>query len=570
MPVIHSIRNVTLATLLAFGSSCSCVIVRGTPIQGSGSHQAGKPPASHTSHKPRPTAHKPTQPGKPPAPAHHVPKPDPKPDPQPTPQRHPQPQPQPPPDAKPPAPAPGVTAMVVPVRVAFADAVEKIDALIEKTAAQDWQTVSASGAVTRVEVKYKIWREPIAATFEDHTLKVHVKVHYAADVRASAKNPLGGRIWITKGITWGTKSEPQDISADFHANFTIADDFSVKAKAGLDGIHHGKVPSGNVCVKSVVKLCVTKEAIAPMVHKRLEGFLVPRIEKALNDADKAIDKALNLKKQAGTVWTALQQPQSLQQLGQANCPTEAGAVCKTPAWLVAQPASVGVSQPQMDGKDLRVDLAVTGKLSVLLGDKPDTQPTPLPKLQTVTDPPGFAVHARLQVPTAILGSELNKRLKDQHIGGVDASNLVVAGVSLAQGGDSRHPKRVQVVVSVRGPVTADLKLQGELAWSERSSELFIKDLDYSVATDDPALKQLSAANHAALLKLLAAKAHWKLDTKTAALRKAITHALDGVWRGHLNVEGELSHIKLESFSIRNGVLAADVLLTGQLGVSLTP
>jgi hypothetical protein len=150
-----------------------------------------------------------------------------------------------------------------------------------------------------------------------------------------------------------------------------------------------------------------------MVRKNLEKNLVPQIEKALKQADKQIDKALQVKKQAKTLWTALQHPQSLQKLGQAQCPSEAGAVCKTPAWLVAQPASLGVSQPHMDGKDLRVDVAITGNLMVVLGDKPVTKAAPLPKLQPVTEPPGFAVRAQLRVATASLAEELNKRLKDQ-------------------------------------------------------------------------------------------------------------------------------------------------------------
>jgi hypothetical protein len=108
---------------------------------------------------------------------------------------------------------PKATHMVVPVRVAFAESVAKIDALIVKTAKQDWRTVSAPNAPTKVELKYTVWRDPIKASFADGTLKVSVSVRYAANVRVSAKNPLGGRIWLTKGESWGTKSEPQTLSA---------------------------------------------------------------------------------------------------------------------------------------------------------------------------------------------------------------------------------------------------------------------------------------------------------------------------------------------------------------------
>jgi hypothetical protein len=460
--------------------------------------------------------------------------------------------------------------MVVPVRVDFAESVARIDALIVKTMTQDWRTVSAAGAATKVEVKYTVWRDPITASFDDGTLRVGVNVRYAANVRASVKNPLGGRIWITKGESWGTKAEPQQISAKFHAGMKIQDDFSVKVDAGLDDIDHGKAPSGNVCVKVIAKVCISKQAIAPMVHKNLEQQIVPQIQQALGKADKQLEQALMLQGHAQKLWTVLQQPQSLQKLGQANCPSEAGALCKTPAWLVARPESVGISQPRMDGKDLRVDLAIAGQIAVQLGDKPTLAPTPLPKLKTVTDPPGFAVRAQLRVPLDALGDELNKRLQDKHLVVKGGPELVVTRVAIGDKFEPRFPRRIHVVVSVGGALKADLELVGELVWDANKRELSVKDFNYTVDTDNAALKQLSAANHEALRKLLTARAHWKLDTRTAALGDAITHALGDVWRGHLAVEGALNKLQVEQFKVEKGVLAADVVLAGQLAVAYTP
>lgn len=562
--MIRSMRDVSLATLLAFASGC--VIVHGAPYsapapqRASAAHKPKKPQA-----KPRPAAHKPKP--KPQSQPKPQPKPQPQPQPKPKPQPRPQPQPQPEPEA-PPQSTPNATNIVLPVRVDFDEAVARIDALVVKSLKQDWQVVSKKGAATKVEVKYQVWRDPIKASFDDQTLKVGVNVRYAATVRASMTGPLGGTIWITKGETWGTKAEPQQISAKFHARLDIKDDLSVDAKAALDDIDHGKAPSGKVCVKAI-KVCITKEAIAPMVHKNLEKQIVPRIEKALNDADKQVEKALNLRPQAQKLWAAIQQPQSLQQLGQANCPTEAGALCTTPAWFVAQPAALGISQPRLDGKDLRVDLALAGQLSVQLGDRPAVKPTPLPKLTPVTGPPGFAVRARLKVPLDALGDELEKQLKGKQVGGRDTPEIVINRVTLLDV-DARNPRRIRLGVSVSGALKADLQLQGELFWDARRRELSIKDFDYTLDTDNQALAKLSAADHAALRRLIADRARWKLDTKAAALGKAVTDAFGRVWQGHLKVNGELSQVHLENFAMEKGTLAAEVVLAGELDVALTP
>jgi hypothetical protein len=554
---ILPLRSVALATLLVFAASCTFISYNG-PYNGPQRGQTGRP-AVHQPSKPKPKPKPAPKPATKPKPA---PKPTPKPPPRPA-----DPKPDPRPDTTPGVPK--STQIVVPVRIDFNAAVAKVDGLIQQTMQQDWQVVSKPGAAAKIEVKYTVWRDPIKASFADRTLKVGVNVYYAADIRASTRI-AGKTVWITKGATWGTKAEPQRLAAKFNAKLTIKDDFGVDAQTTLADLDHGKAPSGTLCAKFIAKVCIDKKLIAPEVRKNLEKNIVPKIEKALAGADKQIEKSLALRPQAEKLWTALQQPQQLQKLGQANCPTEAGSICTTPAWLVAQPSSFGISQPRMDGKDLRVDLAIAGKLAVQLGDRPKVNPTPLPPLKPVTGPPGFAVRANLKVALASLSAELGKYLKNQHVGTRGSPGFVITNVALSNSFDPRHPQRVRLKVDVKGALNAQLELQGELAFDAKSRTVSVKNFDYTVDTENQALQKLSAANYAALRKLVAERARWKLDTRTGALAKAITRALDGVWPGHLNVRGELNQIELEKFSARRGVVTADVLIAGQLDVSLTP
>lgn len=553
MLALRSVPGVVFATLFAFAG---CTFVSG-PYYGPQHASAGRRPPSS---KP-PGAR---QPAKPKPPQQHRPAPKPAPKPAPRPQPRPQPKPTPKPDPS----GPNGTQMVVPVRVDFAATLARIDAMIPRTHTQDWQTVSASGAAIKVEARYKVWRDPIQAKLENGTLRVTVPVRYAADVRASAKKPFGGTWWLTRGLAWGTQNDPQRLSAKFSARFTVEPDYRVEADARLDDIDHGKAPSGQICVKAAVKLCITREAMAPMVHKKLEAALVPQIEKALGQADKQVEKALNLKKQAQQLWTMMQQPLPLQQLGQANCPSEAGALCSTPAWLTLRPASLGVSQPRMDGKDLRVDLALGGALTVRLGDKPAVKPAALPRLQTTTGKPGFAVTARLRIPAEALSDELAKQLAGQKFG--DAAGIGITRVSLGNSTNPRFPNRIEAAVSLRGAVNGDVKLHGDLKWDAKRRRISLTDIDFTVDSDSPPVRRFSAADKERLIQLLESKAHWQIDARAGALRKAITRALGGAWRGHLHVNGELGGLEVERFAVERGDIAADVLLTGQLDIALSP
>lgn len=161
-------------------------------------------------------------------------------------------------------------------------------------------------------------------------------------------------------------------------------------------------------------------------------------------------------------------------------------------------------------------------------------------------------------------------MKDKRVGDRGTPGIVVTRVRLLDEFDARHPRRIKVEVGVSGAVDATLELQGELEYSAKKGELFLRDFDYTLDTDNQTLQQLSAANRAALRELIADRARWKIDTRTAALGKAVTNALGGVWRGHLKVDGELNRLHLEAFAVEKGILTAEVVLAGQLDLALKP
>ena len=132
-------------------------------------------------------------------------------------------------------------------------------------------------------------------------------------------------------------------------------------------------------------------------------------------------------------------------------PSELGGLCSTPAWLLVQPASIGISGPHLDRKDLRVDLAIGGKLLVAQGAPPKTKPTPLPALGPVKGPPGFAVHAQLSLPLAGFSDELDKQLKGLELPGRGLPDIKITHVKLSEEVDRGHPERI--TVRLRKPST---------------------------------------------------------------------------------------------------------------------
>ncbi len=96
-----------------------------------------------------------------------------------------------PPKPAEPLPPDGMSRLSVPLRAPFEELVERVDALLPKTQSQDWQRMGKDGDSTVLDVKYKMWRDPIEAKFKGRTLTIIVPVRYAADIKGKVKNPFG-------------------------------------------------------------------------------------------------------------------------------------------------------------------------------------------------------------------------------------------------------------------------------------------------------------------------------------------------------------------------------------------
>lgn len=218
MMSLSSMRGVTLATLLVFGSS-GCIVVHNDSAPDAVGNTPARRPGRRSPHGPNPPGSSPSPSPSPSPSRRRSPSQSPNRSPSPSPNRSPSPGPSPSPSPSPgrsPGPSPRCRrrrTWSCPCASRSRSRSRNIDALIVKTAKQDWRTVSAPNAPTKVELKYTVWRDPIKASFADGTLKVGVSVRYAANVRVSAKNPLGELFLAHQGRVVGHQSPSRRRSA---------------------------------------------------------------------------------------------------------------------------------------------------------------------------------------------------------------------------------------------------------------------------------------------------------------------------------------------------------------------
>lgn len=543
------------STLIALGCSIKIGSGDGKSSEPRTSGDEAKEEDEPKADKPKPKPDKPKPRPKPEKPKPEKPKPvaD-KPKEEKPPKEEPKPE---PPKETPPAPdaQPEHSKIVLPIRIPLETVQKELEAVLPTTDSKDWTKVTDGDDSPFAEIKYKLWRDPIDLKLEEHTFHVTVPVRYAATIRAQVKNPLNNDwMWIAKDETWGTTQDPQRITAHFEARVRIEDDFRVKSEIKLVKLQHGDPPSGKICKNAGIEICVTKESIAPKVRDGIDKRIEPKLKKALEKLDAQLERYLDLEKRAAKVWGTIQKPQLL-----------AGT---KDAWLVVRPTAVGVGWPVLDGSDVRVDLAIQGRVSVDSGEKPMLKPEPLPKIIDVKGRPGLHVVAQLRIPAEVLTKTLRRELAGVGIKGRKVE-LPIKSVQLIAGSDKNDPGRMILKVELGERLEDAIEVRGKLTFDAAAQRLSLEDLELKVDPKSSLADKAAGFDQGAVRKQLASKAQWNLSDEAEPLKKAIVAALDTKLSGQATVSGELKQLDVRKLEMTKDYLEAEVVLGGKLEIRVT-
>jgi len=486
--------------------------------------------------KPKPEKPKPEKP-KPEAEKPKPPKEEPKPE---------------PPKVPAPEPQPEHSKIVLPIRIPLATVEKELEAALPKTDSKDWTQVSDGDESPKAEIKYELWRDPIKLKLEDHTFRVTVPVRYAATVRAWVKNPLN-KDWISiaKNETWGTEQDPQRITATFEARVRVEENFRVKSDVKLVKLEHGDPPSGKICKNAGIEICVTKESVAPKVRKGIDKRIEPKLAKALAKLDGQLERYFDLEKRAGSLWSTIQKPQLLPNTKDT--------------WLVVRPTAVGVGWPILDGSDVRVDLAVQGRVSIESGDKPAIKPEKLPKIIDVQGKPGVHVVAQLRVPAEVLTKTLQRELQGVGLKGKKVE-VPIKRVQIVAGAN-KNDLSLKVELGDRAEDT--IEVRGKLAYDAVTQRLTLEDLQLIVDPKSSIADKIGGFDEGAVRKQLASKAQWSLSDEAEPLKKAIVTALDAKLKGQATVSGELKQLDVRKVEMTKEALEAEVVVGGRLEIAVS-
>lgn len=465
--------------------------------------------------------------------------------------------------AETPLPA-GTSRLVVPVQVSLKALSDKLEEELPKTESRDWKRVTKKGKKHEVDVRYKVWRDPIKLSMQGSTVRVVVPLRYASDFRAKTDKPVGkGSFWLTHGESWGTEERQQRLDVTLDLSLSVSENYKLVSHSKLVSMVHGAPPSGNACAKAGVEICIPKKDLAIYVEDEMNEHLGRKIEKALKKGDEKVSKVFDLEKRVQTLWSGLSTPVELQKPKQLNCPTLAGQACTKSAWLAFSPSSIGLSPLGLNGDDVGVRVALEGRLAVTEA-KPATKASALPKLQALGGGTAFELATAFDIPIANLTNQLEKALATSPVRlGAASLKFKSASISVTDGA------KKAVVLELVTEKDQKLGFATSLDYDAKKQVFGLSKLVPNAATKALIDGELKALDLAALERTIDEHAQIALDKASDSLQKAVASSLGSTLPGKLRLKGTLSELALENFSLTEKAIAARIVLKGPLSVEFT-
>lgn len=273
----------------------------------------------------------------------------------------------------PPLPAAREATFTHPVHIPLGLLAASINAQLPEHETQPRSLLTRPNASPAIEASFEVWRDEVRVQFDGETVHAEVPLRYAAKFDARLKNPFGGKwLKVAQDADWGTPNEPQRMTLRLHMHVEITPQWELHVHTDVDAPEHGEAPGGELCTGGMFKLCISNASFAPEVRRRLDAEIVPRIRAELEQLDRKIEEAVQLRPRAEHIWAELSAPHAL------------GAYDR---YSVLMPEQAGLAL-RAEEDEIVVEPAVFGRVTYHEGLPPRVSAPPLPDKLPVSALPG--------------------------------------------------------------------------------------------------------------------------------------------------------------------------------------
>ena len=384
-------------------------------------------------------------------------------------------------------------------------------------------------ALTSPAYRFNLYRDPLAFVLDGRRLLMHTTVYYWMEVGLRMKG------WIKGMGSCGRAPEP------FR-----------RARLGLS-VEVGISPDWNLELKLLpedpLRLddCQVTFLGYDISDKVLAG-MKDALGKATQGLEQQLKGATQLRRRAEAIWLQAQQP------------VELGPELH----LLLNPERVRLSPWTSQGQELIITPELQVRPTLILGPRPQVLATALPPLDLGSTPvqPGFQMRVQADLPFEQASAQLAQQVVGKRFE-TPKGTFEIRKLTLGA-----RDGLILLEVTLKGRVDGKVTLVGRPAFDEKSGQLHLADLDYTLESRSWITQFGEWLYRSSLRKTLAEKGNWFLDETFKNLRNQAQLGLNRSLTPEIALTGSVDTLKLEQVEVLADRFRVQAQLAGQVQITV--
>ena len=362
-----------------------------------------------------------------------------------------------------------------------------------------------------VSLGYGVSRGPITISASGSAITTSTGLSYWVKARAKPKLVFN----VCGPLVNGSCGDGEPLRT---ASISLTTDLAVDPTWRLTSSTHPNTPNaGNRCTVTFLNFDVTDHVLSA---------LNAAMGSAAHQLDAEVSRAADLRSRMDQVWSALSDPIQV-------APS---------VWLVARPASAGVTPLSGNNDELRAGAQLVARPTIVLGDKPSATHSPLPNMTPAPGGNSFNLQVPVDAPYAAIGQQIDSifQLKTGGVRYPATGKYFVKPTGVQLYG---YGTKAVVRLAFDGSAKGVIYLIGTPSYDPIRNVLTVPDLDYTLETKNLLLKLTNWTESERLRADLRSRLTLKVDKQVAVVRATAASALNRKV-GPLTLTGRVDDLRI--------------------------
>jgi hypothetical protein len=399
------------------------------------------------------------------------------------------------------------SSLSVPVRVDLRTLVAEVEEEVPTEWGTEEQPVEVEGR-GRTDARLRLTRSPFRAELDGSSATLSTTVAYR--IEATYDLPLLPDLNLGCG---NDGEEPPRLDITLAAPISLTSDWQLATHTRV-----GRVAAASTEERDRCEVTFAGFDITGRVEDAARGYL----EEHTATIDSLVAEA-DVRSSFEEWWNVLREPVALDES----------------VWLELRPRGIRRGAIRGEGDVVEISAQLEAAPHILLGERPDRWPEPLPPLREGVDEGGLDVLVEAMAEYPATSRRLSAALAGTEVRAA-GGRMVIGSLALSGIGGGR----LAMEVDVGGDVEGRLYLVGTPVYDPETGDVSVPDLQFSVETSNLLLASASWTLEAPLDRLLRERARWPVDLAVAWAGDRLAEGLNRTLTPGVRLSGAVDIVRV--------------------------